>query len=60
MDSWSLVLLGVAGYVAITALVRLMIRRRNQLADELLAEAERERRRKKNKNPEMRQGTAAR
>jgi Trk-type K+ transport system membrane component len=60
MDSWSLVLLGVAGYVAVTALVQLMIRRRNELADELLAEAERERRRNKKKSQEMRQGTAAR
>ena len=35
MDRWDVVLLVVAGYVAITALVRLMIRRRDQLLDEL-------------------------
>ena len=31
MDTWDLVIFAVAGYVALTALVRLMIRRRNQL-----------------------------
>ena len=31
IDSWSVALLAVAGYLAITSLVRLMIRRREQL-----------------------------
>ena len=35
MNRWDVVLLVVAGYVAVTALVRLMIRRRDQLLDEL-------------------------
>ena len=35
MDRWDVVLLVVAGYVAVTALVRLMIRRRDRLLDEL-------------------------
>ena len=34
MDGWSIALLAVAGYLAVTALVRLMIRHRNQLVDE--------------------------
>jgi hypothetical protein len=35
MNRWDVVLLLVAGYVATAALVRLMIRRRNELLDEL-------------------------
>ena len=35
MDHWDVVLLAFAGYLAVTALVRLMIRRRDQLLDEL-------------------------
>ena len=35
MDRWDVVVLVIAGYVAVTALVRLMIRRRDQLLDEL-------------------------
>ena len=34
MNSWDVVLIVVAGYVAAMALVRLMIRRRDQLLDE--------------------------
>lgn len=34
MDGWSIALLAVAGYVAITALVRLMVRHRNQMVDD--------------------------
>jgi len=34
MDRWSVALLAVAGYVAVTALVRLMVRRRDQLLHE--------------------------
>lgn len=35
MNRWDVVLLVIAGYVAVTALVRLMIRRRDQLLDEV-------------------------
>jgi hypothetical protein len=35
MNRWDVVLLAVAGYVAVMALVRLMIRRRRQVLDEL-------------------------
>ena len=45
MDGWDLALLAIAGYVAIVALVRLMIRRRDQLAGELIEEAEQKKRR---------------
>jgi len=33
MDGWDIVLLVVAGYIAVTALVRLMIGQRNRLVD---------------------------
>jgi len=39
MDGWDLALMGAAGYAAVVGLVRLMIRRRNQLINELLQEA---------------------
>lgn len=39
MDGWDLALLCLAGYAAIVALARLMMRRRNQLVNELLEEA---------------------
>jgi hypothetical protein len=42
MDGWDIALLAVAGFVAATALVRLMIRRRNQLVSQLLAESQRQ------------------
>ena len=47
MDSWDIALLVIAGYVAVVALVRLMIRERNRLAHELLQQAEQERRKRK-------------
>ena len=34
MDGWDVALLAAAAYIAVTALVRLMIRRRNQLLGE--------------------------
>lgn len=46
MDRWDFVLLAIGGYVAVRALVRLMLARRNQLAEALLAEAEQSRRAK--------------
>lgn len=39
MDGWDVFFLVVSGYVATMALARLMIRRRNQLIDELVHEA---------------------
>ena len=46
MDGWDVALLVAAGYVALVTLVRLMIRRRNQMLDELRSELEKEKRRK--------------
>jgi hypothetical protein len=46
MDSWCVALLVVAGYMAITSLVGLMIRRRDQMLERFRQEMERERRRK--------------
>lgn len=46
MDSWTIVLLVIAGYVAVMALVRLMMRRRNQLFDRFQKEVEAENERK--------------
>jgi hypothetical protein len=40
MDSWDVTLLVVAGYLAITSLVRLMARRRNQVYENLHQKAE--------------------
>jgi hypothetical protein len=44
MDGWDWALLGIAGYVATIALVRLMVHRRNQVVEELVEEAELKRR----------------
>jgi hypothetical protein len=46
MDGWDVALLVAAGYVAAVSLVRLMLRRRNQLLDQFRAEIEKERKRK--------------
>ncbi len=35
MDGWDIALLAVAGYVAVTTLVRLMLRRRDQMVEQL-------------------------
>lgn len=35
MDRWDLLIVGVAGYVAVLTLVRLMAARRNQLVEEV-------------------------
>ena len=42
MDGWDISLLAVAGYLAVTSLVRLMRARRDRLVAELLDEAERQ------------------
>ena len=46
MDRWDIVLLVGAGYVATMALVRLMIRRRDQLLDKLRQQLKKEKLRK--------------
>jgi len=46
MDGWDIALLAAAGYLAVTALVKLMIRRRDQLREEFRQELEREKRRR--------------
>ncbi len=46
MDIWEWVVLGVAGYLALTALVKLMRRRRDAIVDELSWHAGMEIRRK--------------
>jgi len=46
MNRWDVVLLVIAGYVAVAALVRLMIRRRDQLLDQLRQHFKKSRRRK--------------
>jgi heme exporter protein D len=46
MDVWNVALLVAAAYVAITALARLMIRRRNQLMEQFRQEVEKEKRRR--------------
>ena len=47
MDGWDVALLVAAGYVAVTALVRLMIRRRNQAVAEFRKQLAQERQRRK-------------
>ncbi len=49
MDGWDIVLLVIAGYLAVVSLIRLMNRHRNHLAEELLLEAEAEKNRKQPK-----------
>lgn len=46
MDGWDVALLAMAGYVALVTLVRLMIRRRDQLLDELRRKVKQEKQRK--------------
>jgi len=46
MDGWDVALLVAAGYLAVTALVRLMIRRRNQLVEHFRRDVKREKRRR--------------
>ncbi len=47
MDGWDLALLIIAAYVAAKALVKLMIRRRDQMVDEFRGEVQREQIRRK-------------
>ena len=47
MDGWDVALLVAAGYLAVTALVRLMIRRRDQLVAHFRRDVEKEKRRRR-------------
>ena len=47
MEGWEIGLLAITGYVAVMALARLMIDRRNRLLVQLREEVEQERRRRK-------------
>ncbi len=55
MDGWSIALLVIAGYVAVTGLVRLMVRHRDQLLGRFRTEMEAEKQRKKAKQKQERQ-----
>ncbi len=49
MEAWDVVLLVAGGYLAITALVRLMLRRRDHLVAQFRDEVHREKRRRQMK-----------
>ena len=51
MDAWNVAILAAAGYVAVTALVRLMIRRRNQILEQFRREVDKEKRRRHFQRP---------
>jgi hypothetical protein len=51
LDGWSLALLVAAGYVAVTTLMRLMSRRRNQMTEQFRHEVEKERKESSRKPP---------
>jgi hypothetical protein len=53
MDRWDVLWVCVAGYVAVTTLVRLMARRRNELVDEIRGEIEASRRRREAEEAEQ-------
>jgi len=48
MDSWSIALWVVAGYIAVVALMRLMAHKRNEVMAEFRGEVEKEKTRRKN------------
>ena len=52
INGWDVVVLVAAGYVGAMALVRLMIRRRNQVLDEFRQQMKAERRRKRQEERE--------
>ncbi len=43
MDRWDIMIIAGAGYVAVTALVRLMVARRNHLVDQVRQQIEQQR-----------------
>jgi len=58
MEGWDLALLFVAGYVAVTALVRLMLRRRAQMYDDLRRQIEAQKHHREDEEPKPRRKTA--
>jgi hypothetical protein len=52
MDGWDIALLTVAGYVAVTALVRLMLKRRDQAWHELRRQVQQQKRRQQDETVE--------
>ena len=58
MDGWDIVLLMAAAYVAVSALVRLMLRRRDQMLDELRRQVGRRHRKQPAENDPRRKKTA--
>ena len=56
MDGWEVALLVAAGYIGATALVRLMIRRRDQVLGEFRRKMAQEKRRKRAEQDESRSG----
>ncbi len=59
MHGWDVALLVAAGYVAATSLVRLMIRRRDQLLDEFRQEVAQEKKRMEAEKVQSRRQRAA-
>lgn len=59
MDGWDIVLLGMAGFVAIVALVRLMLRRRDQLVERFRRDLKQQRRRQNVEPPRERPAKSA-
>lgn len=51
MEKWDLALVIIAGYVGVTALVRLLVSRRKVLVDELLEQVEQEKKANEAANP---------
>ncbi|NLX99884.1 MAG: hypothetical protein GXY83_27620 [Rhodopirellula sp.] len=59
MDGWSIVLVVVAAYIAVTSLVRLMVRHRDRLVGDFRGKMEAEKQRKKAKSKKPRQSGQA-
>jgi len=57
MEGWDIALLAAAGYMAVTALVRMMIRQRDRLVAELSKEAAKQ---QKDNRAQQRQGESKR
>ncbi len=58
MDRWDVALFVIAGYVAVMALVRLMIRRRNQMIDEFKRQVDEEKQRREGPHKEKHRKSA--
>ena len=59
MDSWDVALLAVATYIAVVALVRLMVYHRDKLVAQFRAQVATERRRQEEAEQELAQAEAA-